>query len=400
MSEHTSLLKDPVSLEPEKARGMMMTGLGVGGLLLLVSIAGGLATDKDQFFFSWLTGFAYVTTITLGLLFFTLIQHVVAARWSVVVRRLAEAAIANIPLLIVYFIPVLMGMHSLYHWTHEDVATDAILAAKSPYLNVPFFLIRAAIFLGAWTIIGQFFFKNSVRQDTEGGHELTLKMRRIAAPSLFVFALTLTFSGIDWFMSLDPHWYSTIFGPYMFAGSAVSSFSMLVFLTRRVQANGGLLHSVNQEHFHDLGKLMFAFTVFWTYIGFSQYFLIWYSNIPEETIWFLHRWNSGWKTISLMLPVCHFVIPFVALLSRYPKRNPAFLTVMAVWILVMHYVDMYWLIMPTHHPENPHFHWLDITTVLGMVGVWYGLWAWRLTRVAVLPVQDPLLPESLEFQNV
>lgn len=400
MSVPTSVPNESIQLSSGSANSLRFGLLGIGVLGLLAS-GYGWTVDSKQFYFSWLAAFAFTATIGLGCFFFTILQHLVAARWSVVVRRVSESISGNLFLLALLFIPVLVGAHDLYEWTHaEAVATDHLLHHKEPYLNMPFFSARAAFYFLVWGGLGLFFYRTSRAQDSDGDVDKTLRMRTVAAPSILLFGVTITFSGIDWYMSLEPHWFSTIFGVYIFAGAFVSALALLIVTLRLLQAIGYLNGVVTKEHYHDLGKLLLGFTVFWTYISFSQYFLIWYSNIPEETYWFLNRWVAGWKDVSIFIVFGHFVVPFLLLLSRHTKRRPTILASIAVWIIIMHYVDLYWVIMPVLHKADTSFHWLDITALMSVFGLFLGALAWRLGGAPLIPVRDPFLKDSLEFENV
>jgi len=386
----------------DSATSKKWTGiLGTIGLFGLIASGIGLGTDRAQFFHSYLTSYMFCLSLTLGCLFFTVLQHLVGAHWSIVVRRIAEVVMSNVGLMVILFVPVALGLHDLYHWTHHDaVAHDRLLQQKEPYLNTTFFFIRIAVYFLVWFGVSRFFFQRSVQVDETQDVGLIQSMRRFSAPSILLFALTQTFASFDLLMSLDPHWFSTIFGVYFFAGSVVSAFSLIALIALLLRSSGKLVNEITPEHYHDLGKLMFAFTVFWTYIAFSQYFLIWYGNIPEETIFYLNRWEGGWRTVSLFLAIGHFIVPFVILMSRHAKRKLALLGFMACWIVFMQYVDMYWLVLPNLHKQSVGFHWLDVATWMGVTGIWGAVIVRRLGQQALIPAQDPLLIRSLEFENV
>lgn len=384
------------------AANKVVVPLGIMGLLgMAASLGIGLTSDKEQFFFSYLTAFMFCLSLSLGGLFFTVIQHLVGAQWSVVVRRIAENLMSNFVVLAVLFLPILLGLHELYHWTHaEVVANDHILTAKAPYLNQSFFMIRLVVYFVLWIGLSAYFYKRSVQVDTSGDVNLIKQMRGMAAPAVLIYGLSQTFAAFDLLMSLDPHWFSTIFGVYFFAGSAVTTFSLIALIALMLRRAGYLTDVISSEHYHDLGKLMFAFTVFWTYIAFSQYFLIWYANLPEETLWFLHRWEGSWKGVSLLILIGHFIVPFAVLMSRHVKRALPVLGLMACWMIFMHLVDIHWMVMPTHHKEGIHISLLDITCLMGVVGIWGAMVARRFSQAALVPVGDPYLPTSMEFENV
>jgi hypothetical protein len=248
--------------------------------------------------------------------------------------------------------------------------------------------------------LSQLYFRTSVRQDESGDPALTLRLERWSAPGMFLFAATLTFASFDLLMSTDPHWFSTIFGVYYFSGAVLGCFALLALTLILLQRSGRLSHAISPEHYHDLGKLLFAFLVFWGYIAFSQFMLIWYANIPEETAWYLRRHSEVWNPISLALVFGHFLIPFLLFLSRHPKRRALSLAVMAVWILVIHWVDLYWLVLPNLSPEAAPFGLMDVALFVGMGGLFLAAAANRMRRHALIPLKDPRLGESLAFENV
>jgi hypothetical protein len=296
-------------------------------------------------------------------------------------------------------------MHDLYHWTHESVYDpaspeyDAILAGKEAYLNIPFYLIRIALYFLAWTTVSYKLYKLSIRQDVDPDPGIPAQQRRVSAWGLPLFAITVAFAGYDLLMSLDPHWFSTMFGVYFFGGSFLSGLCLVTLLTILLQKRGGMLtDTVTKEHYQDLGKLIFGFVVFWAYIAFSQYMLIWYANIPEETVWFRHRMEHGWEYNSAALLFLHFILPFLILLPRATKRMIPVMSIMMVWLLIMQWFDLHWLSMPVLH-EHATFHWLDFTTWLGLLLVLISAFTWRLSRHPLVPQNDPLLPKSLHFEN-
>jgi hypothetical protein len=382
-------------------RGLSKKAAIVGAVGLIAS--GGLAAmDSERFFFSYLTSFMWWLSIALGGLWFVLIHHATRAGWSVVVRRFAETFMSALPVMALLFLPILAGMNDLFHWMHPE--GDPILEGKAGYLNPTFFVIRVVFFFVAWTLLSRFFYNNSTAQDTDPSPAITHRLRWFAPLGIALYAFSSTFAAFDWMMSLDPHWFSTIFGLYYFAGSAIAIFASLVILAMVLQKRGLLEGIITEEHFHDLGKLMFGFTVFWTYIAFSQYFLIWYANLPEETIWFDHRSHGNWLYVGIFLCVGHFVLPFFFLMSRTVKRIRKSLFLGACWLLFMHWVDMFYIIQPvlTHNEggQDASFHFLDITTFIGIGGVFLAVVLKKLCSKPLIPTGDPRLTESLTFENV
>jgi hypothetical protein len=371
------------------------------GILSLAVTFVGYAFNAPQFFHSYLLALVFWVTLTLGGLFFIHLHYLTGSVWSVVVRRITETLIANFPLLALLFIPVLIGIPELYHWSHGDlVAHDPLLQKKTGYLNIPFFTIRALGYFLIWSFLARVLYKGSLQQDQDATYDPLLRLKRVSAPGMILFAVTLTFASFDWLMSLNAHWYSTIFGVYIFAGSYLAILAFLVVFLMQLHRRGILTGTVTVEHYHDLGKLLFAFTVFWAYIAGSQYFLIWYGNVPEETVWFLDRWKGSWKILSLLIPIGHFTIPFLVLLFRATKRNLTVLGSMAVLILVMHWADLYWIIGPNLHPDGLRLSWMDLTAMVGIGGIFLGLFWKRLARHPLVPVNDPRLTDSINFINV
>lgn len=358
---------------------------------------------KKQFYFSWLTAFFFFTTLCLGGLFFTILHHLVRASWSTGLRRVAENMAMNIPIMAVCALVLVMGFGDLYHWSTTPAGADPILDAKSGYLNTDFFTIRSVAFFAIWILMAFYFRGQSIKQDqsknAEEAEAFNFKMRRWAPLSMLTFALSLTFFAFDWLMSLDHHWFSTMFGVYIFAGTVVALFATLIVVMLWFSANGVLKNTITIGNFHDAGKLLFGFIVFWTYITFSQYYLIWYANIPEETGWFLHRMQGGWENIGMFIACGHFILPFWVIMSRHTKRNRTVLGTAAIWMLIMHFVDLYFVVMPTAH-HHLSFHWMDVSTFVGIGGLFtLGFIHWS-GKDAIVAHKDPQLIASMEYDNV
>jgi hypothetical protein len=344
--------------------------------------------------------FLFFLSLALGALFFVLIQYAAQGGWGIVLRRIGETIFATIPVMAALFLPLLLGLHDLYSWSVPGAAEhDALLHWKAPFLNVPFFLIRAALYFACWSFIALLYYRLSRGQDATGDPAVSARLRRLAGPAIIVLALTQTFASIDWIMSLTPHWYSTIFGVYFFAGSFVGFIALLSVVAVAMRRAGLLDTVISAEHLHDLGKFLFAFTAFWAYIAFSQFFLIWYANLPEETIWYKARMEGSWMTVSLLLVVGHFAVPFFYLMGRAVKRSGATLAVGGAWLLGMHFVDLYWLVMPTLHPEGVRPSALDVAALIAVGGCFVAAAGWLMRRQALVPLRDPRLAESLAFEN-
>lgn len=405
-------------------------GLGILGTVLL-----GAFYEEKRFAFSYLFAFVVFLTMGLGGAFFVLIQHLTSAGWSVTVRRTAEFLLAGLPVFLLLFAPIYMLRHDLFPWLqhgHEAAQTaeagegehgvqadegsqgradvegirekaaehehHEIMERKSGYLNEGFFTVRAALYFAAWILLAFFFFGSSTKQDETRDPQLTVRAQRWAPIMTFLFGFTLTFAMFDWVMSLDPSWFSTIFGVYLFAGSAVVMFALVILITLGLRQSGLLGETVNVEHYHDLGKLMFGFVVFHAYIGFSQMMLIWYASIPEELTFYQHRWHvEGWKGVSLFLAAGHFATPFVFLISRNVKRRLHLLGVGAAWLIFMHVIDIYWFVLPNLGALAPHA--LDFASLIAVGGFYFAAVFFQMSRHSLIPVGDPRLERALHFQN-
>jgi hypothetical protein len=378
--------------------------LAVIGLGATLGMAGG--ENRARAMFSYLFAFEVFLGLALAALGFLLIDTVARAAWSVVMRRIAETMAATLPVFAVLFIPIIaIGYHELYPWTHE---TDTVLERKRWFLSDGFFMGRAVLYFVIWSLLAVVMYRGSVAQDsTSSVSEREQRVRRLwalAAPGIILYALTQSFAAIDWIMSLMPHWYSTIFGVYFFAASVQAYFAFMALVVMGLQRAGVLTTAVTTEHFHDLGKYAFGFTIFWAYIAFSQFVLIWYANIPEETEFYVMRLHGGWGFISYALPIAHFFVPFFFLLSRHVKRKRIGLGLGATYILFMYLVDFYWLILPNFKVEGAHeshFHivWTDIAALMGMGGAFFAVFAFLLKRNKVIAINDPRLGESLAHEN-
>jgi hypothetical protein len=372
-------------------------GAGIIGVVL-----SGLSFFQNrQFFFaSYLTIFAFFLCISLGSLFFVMVNHLSRSAWSVTVRRIAETSAANLPWMALLFIPLLVGMDDLLPWTRPEVrAHDHLVQIKAAYLNVPFLLIRAAVYFASWWALSWFFVSTSKKQDVTKDPALSQLMGKVAAGGAAVYALTQTFFAFDWIMSLNPHWFSTMFGVYYFAGSVVAQYCFLIIMTNLVRSKTGRTDIYRKDHFHDMGKLLFGHNVFWTYIAFGQFMLIWYANEPEETMFYHLRAVGSWKAVSLLLPWCHFAIPFLYLMSWHVKRNVVAITVGAFWLIALCLIDVYWMIQPNFHPEGAHLGLSDLGAFLMIGGFFIYLFLNRLKSVSLVPAGDPRLQESLTYEN-
>jgi hypothetical protein len=377
-------------------------GLVVGVLGLAAAFWLGRAEDDGMrhFYHAYLLNWVFLLSLSLGALWFVPLQHLTRSSWSTVVRRLAEIIAGNIPLLGLLFVPVLLNLGSVYHWADPGhMRNDPLLAHKAGFLSPLFFTLRAALYFAIWTLVSWAFNHWSRRQDETGDPAITLRCEKFAGPALIVYGLTLTLASFDFMMSLDPHWFSTMFGVYWFAGIVASFFAVMTLITAGLQRSGRLNHIITIEHYNDYGRAMFAFVFFWAYIAFSQYMLIWYANIPEETGWFLRRQSNGWSSVGYLLIVGHWLIPFAGLMSRFTKRRVGLMAFWAVWILVMHWVDLFWLIMPELSPEGIPLRPLDGVLLLGLGGLWVAGLGLNAGSRPLIARRDPRLADSLNFEN-
>ncbi len=380
-----------------------MKGRNVFVFLMLVSwiaCGAGFALDRSQFFRSYLVSFAFSITIVLASLFFVMVQYLTGSAWSVTVRRFMENIMVSMPAALLLFIPIALGLSELYPWTnHAMVAKDPILSGKAIYLNEQGFTIRGFVFILLWSIWAIALYRNSVKQDTSKSIQQMHVASRWSAPGLFLAVVVGSLAAFDWLMSLDPKWYSTIFGLFILAGGAVSFFATITLICLGFRRAGVLTNSITTEHYHDLGKWMFSMTAFYAYIAFSQYLLIWYANLPEETIWFRNRMEGSWLYVSLFLPFGAFFIPFFTLLARGAKRKLPLLATMAVWILTVHYIDMYYVIMPTFFKKGPELHWLDLACLVAVAST-FGFVFWtRFQKNAMVVIGDLRFKQGLHFEN-
>ncbi|QDV57550.1 hypothetical protein [Rosistilla oblonga] len=402
---------------PESLSGIQLPLLAGGGIAVLVGVIAGLMSPNgvSHSLHAYLTAFTFCLTISLGAMFFVIIQHLSRAGWSASVRRVAEIIMAVIPLMAILFLPIVVYVlffdhGALYPWNAEGWAElTPANHEKAKILNPVAYLITSVVVLAVWTVIVRYFWTNSCKQDETGDIALTAKMQRWSGPATFGFALSVSAAAFVWIMSLDPLWFSTMFGVYLFAGSMVSFFALMCSSIYFLQQRGVLVDEINEEHFHDLGKYTFGFIVFWAYIAFSQYMLIWYANIPEETIWFLHRQGDGlegWSLVSLSLVLMHWLIPFFAVMSRHMRRWPKWMACWGVYILAMHYVDMYWVIMPEAGHEN-HLVFggamgliSSLLCVAGMFALFIGVMLRIGSGIPLVAAKDPRLPQALQFENI
>jgi hypothetical protein len=373
--------------------------LGVIAFVALALCGAGAAIDPKQFSFSWLFAFGFFFTLCAGCFFWTIVHYATDAEWTVVVRRQLENIAVLVAVLAIFFIPILLLRHHLYEWMNIAPGKEATLDSKRAYLNLNFFILRAAFFLGFFIIASQLLRRFSVRQDKDGNPQFTIRLRKVAFASLPLFALCLSFGAFDWLMSLNYRWFSTMFGVYIFAGAAGSSMALLVLVITALQRAGYLKNVVTLEHYHIMGKWMFAFCVFWAYIGFGQYMLIWYANMPEETQYYLTRNTESWWTLSMLLVIGRFFGPFAILLLRSIKKHPRQLCYVAAWILLMQMLDIYLVVLPALHGTGVHVSLWDFAALIAIGATLAFAYLRIVGKTSLFPVRDPRLVESLRLVN-
>ena len=397
---------------PMAAIDSRRTAALVAGVVGLVACGVGFMNDSDNFFRAWLVAYMMWLGVSLGSMALMMIHHLSGGSWGMVVRRVFEASSRTLPLMAVLFVPIALGVQSLYPWSHADlVAQDEILQHKAAYLNTTFFIIRALVYFAGWILIATFLSRWSKAQDA-GDTAVTQKMQRLSAGGLVFYAFTLTAASIDWVMSLTPHWYSTLFGFIFLGQQGLSALAftiiIMVFLGRREPMAG----IIKANHFHDMGKLTLTFVMLWAYFQFSQYMLIFSANLLEEIPYFLSRVDHGWQYLGIFLVVFQFFVPFALLLSRDVKRASNKLVLIAVWLLVVRFLDNFFLVSPEFaHGLNLHmeavgaegehvsaffFTWMDLAAPLAIGGLWVWMFLTQLRQRPLLPINDPYLQDALE----
>jgi hypothetical protein len=393
------------SFAPPAALRRLQGPFLVAGIVGLAAAGGGFLVDRPRFFQAWLVAWLLWLSVALGCLGLSMLHHLSRGAWGLMIRRPLEAAARTLPLLLVLSLPLLAGLGDLFEWSHADVvAASPVLTQKAAYLNVPFFLGRAAFYFLVWIGLAWSLTRLSRRQDETADPALFRRMQAISAAGFLLLALTGTFAAIDWLMSLDPHWQSSLYGLWFFAGLGLSGLTFAVVVANWLRQREPMAGVLRARHFHDYGKLFFAFTMLWAYLSFSQFLLIWAGNLPEEIPFYLRRMHGGWGIVSGLLVVAHFVLPFLILLSADVKRRSTTLVKVAAWMIAMRWLDYFWNVAPTlqslHH-EGGHGVgvwaglWIDLAAAVGIGGVFTWYYLRQLASRPLLPVNDPRLAEVL-----
>jgi hypothetical protein len=377
-------------------QGVQRTALIVGAAFMLLLTLGAL-TNRDQFFQSYLIGFTFWTGIAVGSLALLMLQHLTGGGWGFVIRRVLEAATRTLPLMALLFVPVILGAQSLYPWTHEaELAAHPVVRGKTPYLNLTFFSLRAIVYFGVWITLAYLLNKWSLAQDRTGDKWVTKAMRVLSGPGMVFLIFAVTFASIDWYMSLEPEWASTIYGFIYVAAWTLSALAFVIAIMAWLSKEEPLKNIVAPLHFHDLGKLLLALVMLWAYFAFSQYLIIWSGNLPEEITWYLVRTHAVWGTIIISVVILHFALPFLFLLSRGLKRDPNKLVIVALLILLMRMIDLLWMLKPAFTKERFQLSWMDVVSPIAFGGLWMAFFVWQLGRRSLIPINDPQYESVLE----
>jgi hypothetical protein len=380
-------------------RGQMRaTLLGALGLALLLLF--GLFSHPTQLFRSYLFAYIFWALVPLGCMGILMLHHMTGGWWGYPLRRILEAGTRTLPLVFVLFLPILAGMTRLYPWAQPDlVANDPILQYKRPYLNPAFFTVRAFVYFAVWILLASLLNKWSSEQDSTGDPRLKEKMTSLSAPGFILWGVMLTLAVIDWVMSLEPHWFSTMYGLLFMVTSGLVGMSFSVMVLRRLSDQEPLKDCVEPKRFLDIGNLMLAMVMLWTYMAFSQLLIIWSGNLKNEITWYRERVFGRWAPIAVFLLIFHFFFPFFLLLQRGVKRRLHVLSMVAALLFFMTLVDMYWIVVPAYEVFAPRVHALDLLAIIGIGGVWVGGYLWQLKKRPLLPLHDPRFEGVLEHQH-
>ena len=370
------------------------------GLVGLALCGVGLFVDRGQVFRSWLFAFLFWIGVAVGCLSILMIQHLTGGLWGLAIRRILEAGSRTLRYAWILFLPLVAGLGHVFVWANPqaleaDEHLKHAVEQKHLYLNPMSFLGRAAFYFVVWAVLAHLLSQLSLRQDGGWTRKVARQLRGLSGGGLLLMGFTITFSSVDWAMSLDPRWFSHIWGVLFMVGQALSAMALCIILIARIGGEEPLSRAAVPQTVHDLGKLMFAFVMLWAYLNLSQFLIIWSGNLPEEIPWYIQRLQGGWQVLAMLLLLAHFVLPFLLLLSRELKRNARLLASVASVILLMRVVDLYWLVGPELHKPGFSIHWLDLAALAGVGGLWNFLFTRELMDRPLLPVGDPELEEAV-----
>jgi len=381
---------------PAELKSASMRALIVGVVFTVILLIGAFV-DRAQFFHSYLVGFIFWTGITLGSLALLMLQHLTGGVWGLVIRRALEAATRTLPLILILFVPIIIGLKLIYPWTSSELMNSTEgLRQKISYLNPGFFIIRAAIYFAFWSVCTWALNRFSLQQDRTARKRYRRRMQMVSGPGLAFLIISITFASVDWVMSLEPAWFSTIFGLIFVAAWSLSALSFAIVTMSWLSRRPPMDKVAQPRHFHDWGNLLLALVMLWTYFAFSQYLLIWSGNLPEETAWYVARKHGGWGVIALAIVILQFAFPFLTLLSRAAKKSSDRLATLALFILIMRVVDVIWLIEPAYNAERFHLSWMDVVAPIAMGGLWMSVFAWQLQKRPLIAINDPQVEAALE----
>ena len=382
-------------LAPAPLPGMRQFGMIALVLGLVLAVAGFFMSGIDRFYQAYLVAYTFWMGVILGAMALLMVQHLSGGVWGIVLRRPFEAAVRTLPVMTILFLPILFGMHSLYEWTHPEAANDPLIQAKAAYLNSTAFIVRQFIYFAIWNTIGYLLTRWSAEHDRTGDVRLLGRISKLSGAGLLIYAYSVTFAMVDWTMSVNPHWFSTIWGMLYVGGQGLSAFSFGICVLVMLAQTAPLNRVITEHHFHDLGKLLFAFLMLWAYLSFSQFIIIWSANIPEEIPHYLDRWENTWKFLSIFIVVGHFMVPYALLLSRDLKRNFMRLRVIATWLLCARVAEYFWHVAPELHKDGMSISLLDVALPLAIGGVFISLFVSQLGGRSLLPINDPDLEKAL-----
>lgn len=352
--------------------------------------------NPTQFFRSWMIGFLFPFALGIGSLACLMLQYMSGGAWGMVIRRQLEAGSRTIPFVTLVFIPIFFGLHGLYEWADAaKVQADPVIREKSAYLNIPWWAIRTIIVFAIWNVYAFVLNRLSRREEETGSMIASRNLMGWSSIGLVIYVFSLTSAGVDWIMSMNVHWFSTIYGLILLGGQGLTVISLAIITTTLLMRDQPLAGVITKKHLHDLGKLLFMFTLFWTYVSFSQLVIIWSGNLPEEITWYVDRMNGGWGYIGAILLFLQWMLPFLILLSQQIKRNPRTIRIMAIWVLLVRLADTIWLVEPNFHSQHLYINWSDITAPIGLVGLWTAIYLWQLKQRALIPVNAPDLGKAL-----